>query len=162
MSFWGHKYAARQFIKQGTNGSIISTSSLSGVQGGWGGAGYATSKHAITGIVRAATHELRGTGIRANAIVPGLVMTPIYAQYAQVGEERADEFSEHLGNLLGDEQPIGRIGQTTDIADAAVFLGSDMSTWITGILLPVDGGFSAVGRSTFEVKLAEAIANFAN
>ncbi|BDI22185.1 SDR family NAD(P)-dependent oxidoreductase [Herbiconiux sp. L3-i23] len=156
----GHKYAARQFIAQGSNGSIISTSSLAGLQGGWGGVGYTSSKHAMTGIVRAATSELRGTGIRSNAIAPGLVMTPIYARYAQIEAERAEEFSARLGDLLGDEQPIGRIGQTSDIADAAVFLASDLSTWITGVVLPVDGGFSAVGRSTFEQKLGQAAAEF--
>ncbi|MCK9285821.1 MAG: SDR family oxidoreductase [Rhodocyclaceae bacterium] len=156
----GHKYAANQFKKQGSGGSIISTSSAAGLQGGWSAAAYTVAKHAVIGIVRQATAELGPFGIRSNAICPGIIMTPIMPNAFGVPKERAEEFLEFLAQRFGSVQPIGRVGQPRDIAEAAVFLASDSSTFITGVALPVDGGSTAVTQGSFGVDAMAATKEF--
>jgi NAD(P)-dependent dehydrogenase (short-subunit alcohol dehydrogenase family) len=157
----GHKYAARQFQKQGTPGSIVSTASAAGLQGGWSAAGYTIAKHAIVGIVRQAVAELAPLGIRSNAIAPGVIRTPIMARSFGVPLEKADEFSEFLESKLGATQPIGRLGLPEDIAEAALWLGSDASSFVTGIVLPVDGGATSAYAGTFASAVVEAGQEFA-
>lgn len=156
----GHKYAARQFQTQGTGGSIISTSSAAGIQGGWGGTSYTIAKHAVAGVVHAAVAELAPLGIRSNAIAPGIIMTPIYARTFGVPMDQANEFSEYLAGALAHTQPIGRVGQPEDIASAAVFLASDASSFITGTVLPVDGGATAITQGSFGADVVAAAADF--
>jgi len=156
----GHKYAARQFRKQGSGGSIISTASAAGLQGGWSAAAYTVAKHAVVGIVRQATAELGPLGIRSNAICPGIIMTPIMPSAFGVPKERAQEFLEFLARRFGHVQPIGRVGQPNDIAEAALFLASDGSAFITGIALPVDGGSTAVTLGSFGPQAMAATQEF--
>src|SRR5690606_20615935 len=92
----GHKYAARQFQKQGTGGSIISTASAAALQGGWSSAGYTIAKHAVVGLVRQATAELAPLGIRSNAIAPGIIMTPIMARSFGIAADKSAEFEDLL------------------------------------------------------------------
>jgi NAD(P)-dependent dehydrogenase (short-subunit alcohol dehydrogenase family) len=145
----GHKYAARHLIDQGVGGSIISIGSIAGLEGGWGGAAYTASKHAVAGLVRAGAAQLGKYGIRCNAIHPGLVMTPIYVGNMKIPSERGDEFLDLLGESLKEQQPLGRTGRPEDVANAAVFLASDLAKWITGVQLPVDGGYTAVTNVDF-------------
>jgi NAD(P)-dependent dehydrogenase (short-subunit alcohol dehydrogenase family) len=145
----GHKYAARQFVKQGTGGSIISTASAAGLEGGWSAVGYTAAKHAVVGIVRQAVAELAGLGIRSNAIAPGVVMTPIMAKSFGVPLEQAEEFADFLAERLGGTMPSGRVGFAQDIARVAVFLASDLSEHVNGVTIPVDGGATAVTLSSF-------------
>lgn len=156
----GHKYAARQFIKQGTKGSIITTSSAAGLQGGWGGTAYTVAKHSVIGAVHQAAAELGPHGIRSNAICPGVIMTPIMASAFGVPPERSDEFLEFLAKRFATIHPIGRVGRPRDIAEAAVFLASDSSEFITGVALPVDGGATAVASGSFGAQAAEATKEF--
>ncbi|MGA9523684.1 MAG: SDR family oxidoreductase [Myxococcaceae bacterium] len=74
--------------------------------------------------------------------------------------DQADRFNDILGRKLGQEQPLGRIATTAEIANAAVFLASDLSSFITGVVLAVDGGASAVTNSRFEQYAGEAYAEF--
>lgn len=152
----GHKYAARQFQAQGTGGSIISTASAAGLQGGWSAAGYTIAKHAIIGIVRQAVAELAPMGIRSNAIAPGIIMTPIMARSFGVPLEHAEDFAGFLADRLGSTQPIGRTGTADDIAKVAVFLASDLSGYVTGATIPVDGGATAVTQGTFGTDVVTA------
>ncbi|WP_168627653.1 MULTISPECIES: SDR family NAD(P)-dependent oxidoreductase [unclassified Cryobacterium] len=156
----GHKHAARQFQKQGTGGSIISTASAAGIQGGWSSAGYTIAKHAVVGLVRQATAELAPLGIRSNAIAPGIIMTPIMARSFGIAPEKADEFEALLSERLATAQPIGRVGRPEDIAEAAVFLASDSSSFVTGVTLSVDGGATVVTQSGFAATAAQAAADF--
>ncbi|MHA6668663.1 SDR family NAD(P)-dependent oxidoreductase [Homoserinimonas sp. A447] len=156
----GHKHAARQFQKQGTGGSIISTASAAAIQGGWSSAGYTIAKHAVVGVVRQATVELAPLGIRSNAIAPGIIMTPIMARSFGIPAENAEEFEALLSERLADSQPIGRVGRPEDIAEAAVFLASDSSSFITGVTLSVDGGATAVTQSGFAGIAAQAATDF--
>lgn len=156
----GHKHAARQFQKQGTGGSIISTASAAGIQGGWSSAGYTIAKHAVVGVVRQATAELAPLGIRSNAIAPGIIMTPIMARSFGIAPEKSDDFVALLSERLATAQPIGRVGRPEDIAEAAVFLASDSSSFITGVTLSVDGGATVVTQSGFAATAAQAAADF--
>ncbi|MBZ2197916.1 SDR family NAD(P)-dependent oxidoreductase [Occultella gossypii] len=154
----GHKYAARQFKKQATGGSIISTSSLAGLQGGWGDVGYSTAKAAVPSIARVATIELGKFGIRSNVIAPGIIVTPIFTRYAGLSEEDSGKFLERLEEKSKDEQPLGRTGVPNDIAGPAVFLASDLSSFISGVTIPVDGGSSSVTFNRFDAIFGEVAA----
>jgi NAD(P)-dependent dehydrogenase (short-subunit alcohol dehydrogenase family) len=156
----GHKYAARQFQAQGTGGSIVSTASAAALQGGWSAAGYTIAKHAIVGIVRQSVAELAPLGIRSNAIAPGIIMTPIMARSFGVPIEQAEEFAAFLADRLGSTQPLGRVGFADDIAKVATFLASDLSEYVTGTVIPVDGGATAVTQGTFATEVVAAAQAF--
>ncbi len=156
----GHQHAARQFRKQGGGGAIISTASAASFQGGWSGAAYTIAKHAVIGIMRQATAELAPFGIRSNAICPGVIMTPIMASALGVPKTRADEFLRFLTQRFAKVHPIGRVGFPRDVAEAALFLASDASAFITGVSLAVDGGATAVTLSSFNAEVAVATREF--
>jgi len=155
---FGHRHAARVFISQGGGGSIISTSSGSGLVGGMGPAGYTIGKHAVIGVVHAAASELGRHGIRSNAICPGITITPVFAR--GIARERKAAFLDAISDALGAEQPIGRVGAPQDIAGAAVFLASDLSAFVTGAVLPVDGGAHAVNTGRYEQIQAQVRAEY--
>ncbi|MFD7508745.1 SDR family NAD(P)-dependent oxidoreductase [Streptomyces sp. NPDC059853] len=152
----GHKYAARQFQAQDGPGAIISTASAAALQGGWSAAGYTVAKHAVVGVVHQAVAELAPLGIRSNAIAPGIIMTPIMARSFGVPMTEAVEFTSFLAERLGGSQPLGRVGTGDDIARVAVFLGSDLAQFVTGAVIPVDGGATSVTQGTFAVDVAAA------
>lgn len=152
----GHKYAARQFQRQDTGGSIISTTSAAGLQGGWSAPGYTAAKHAVVGVVKAAVAELGKFEIRSNAIAPGVIMTPILMKSFGVPREDSDRFVDFLAERLDSTQPSGRVGQPDDVAGVAVFLASDLSRYVSGTTIPVDGGATAITRGTFAAEVAKA------
>ena len=156
----GHKHAARQFIKQGSGGSIISTASAAGIEGGWSSAAYTVAKHAVIGVVHQAVAELGPHGIRSNAICPGLTMTPIMAQAFGVPPEKASEFEAFLDKRLGTMIPSRRVAYPRDIANAALFLASDESSYVNGAVLPVDGGATAVLMAPIADAMIQAGADF--
>ncbi len=112
--------------------SIINVSSLNGLAAQARTAAYTASKFALRGLTKAAALDLGPLGIRVNAILPGVIRTPMVAY---VVEEREEQLAAGL--------PLGRIGEPMDVAAAAVFLASDDASWLTGIDLPVDGGHTA-------------------
>ena len=113
-------------------GSIINIASLNGLAAQARTAGYTSSKFGVRGLTKTAALDLGPLGIRVNAILPGVIRTPMVAY---VVEEREAELAAGL--------PLGRIGEPADIAAAAVFLASDDSAWISGTDLTVDGGHMA-------------------
>jgi NAD(P)-dependent dehydrogenase (short-subunit alcohol dehydrogenase family) len=139
----GHKHAARVMIPRG-GGSIISTASIAGYQGGWGRPAYDAAKGAIYNIVRSATAELGPHGIRSNAIAPGIIITPIMTRGFDLSEAQRDAFLARLAEETAPYQPLRRAGRPEDIAEAALFLASDGSAWMTGQTMIVDGGITAV------------------
>ena len=121
-------------LELNTKGSIINISSMASQYGIPKVIAYTASKSAIEGMTRAMAVELSPKGIRVNCIAPGFIATEMSAQALNNDAERK---SKALGRT-----PMGIMGQPADIGDAAVFLASDMSKYITGVVLPVDGGNS--------------------
>jgi NAD(P)-dependent dehydrogenase (short-subunit alcohol dehydrogenase family) len=110
--------------------------------------------------VRQAVVELAPLGIRSNAIAPGIIRTPIMARSFGVPPDQADAFSDFLEEKLGSSQPIGRLGLPSDIAEAALWLGSDASSFVTGVVLPVDGGATAAYAGGFATDVVAAANEF--
>ena len=124
-----HLQLAARLMKKGKSGSIINLSSIVGMNGNPGQSVYSASKGAVVALTKTAAKELGPDHIRVNAIAPGMIDTDMYRS---IGEEK---MSEHLGMIK-----LGRIGNPEDIADAALFLASDLSRYVTGQILGVDGG----------------------
>jgi NAD(P)-dependent dehydrogenase (short-subunit alcohol dehydrogenase family) len=97
-------------------------------------AAYTTSKGGVGALSKALAFELSPQGVRVNAIGPGMIATPINADARQNPDYMAN-FTQRI--------PLGRLGEPADIAGPAVFLASDLARYITGVTLPVDGGFLA-------------------
>ena len=122
------KASARTFMKQ-KSGSIINMSSVVGVKGNAGQANYAASKAGIIGFSKSIALELGSRGIRCNVVAPGFIET-----------EMTDALDEKVVQSWRDAIPLKRGGQPEDVANACVFLGSEMSTYISGQVIQVDGG----------------------
>lgn len=122
------KAACRTMMKQ-RSGSIINMSSVVGVKGNAGQANYAASKAGIIGFTKSVALELGSRGIRCNAIAPGFIET-----------DMTDALDEKMVQSWRDAIPLKRGGSPEDVANACIFLGSDMSSYISGQTIQVDGG----------------------
>lgn len=138
--FYGCKHAILRFKEQGTPGAIVNTGSVAGLVG-WGGTVYGATKGAVHQLTRAAAVEAAPDGVRVNAICPaGMPFTGfIAAGGIDIPEDRIDAVAESVGA----NHPLGRPITAEDCAAAAAFLASDLAINITGVLLPVDGGYVA-------------------
>jgi 3-oxoacyl-[acyl-carrier protein] reductase len=125
----GTKMASLQMREQGTGGSVINISSMSGKVGNPGQTNYSAAKAGLIGLTKAAAKEGARYGIRVNAIQPGFIRT------AMTDQMPSDVLSERIAEI-----PLGRIGEPADVANAAVFLASDLSSYLTGITIEVSGG----------------------
>jgi NAD(P)-dependent dehydrogenase (short-subunit alcohol dehydrogenase family) len=144
--FLAIKHAAPAMNLRG-GGSIICTASVAGLRSGAGGAAYSASKAGVINLVQTAAQQLGGTGIRVNAICPGLIETgmtrPIYEMARAAGKEDA----------IGKLNPLQRGGKPQEIARAALFLASDESSYVNGTALIVDGGLSSSHPTTRQFDL---------
>lgn len=135
-SFLAIKHAA-PLMKLRGGGSIVCTASVAGLRSGAGGAAYSASKAGVISLVQTAAQQLAGTGIRVNAICPGLIETgmtePMYKRARDHGQE----------HRIGELNPLKRGGEAEEIAHAALFLASDESSYVNGTALVVDGGLSS-------------------
>ncbi|MED6146237.1 Short-chain dehydrogenase reductase 3b [Stylosanthes scabra] len=136
------KHAARVMVERKTRGSIICTASTASMVGQEAaGHGYTTSKHGLLGLVRSACGELGAYGIRVNAISPYVVATPLSCGVLGLEASEVESAGAVDANLQG------IVLKPIHIAEAALFLASDQSAYISGHNLPVDGGLLAVNRS---------------
>jgi NAD(P)-dependent dehydrogenase (short-subunit alcohol dehydrogenase family) len=133
--FFGIKHSVRPMRAAG-GGSIISTASIAGLSGSFRLHAYSAAKAAVINLTRTAALELGKDKIRVNCICPGVISTPLVHGAIPGGKEALDP-------LLGKAQAIQRAGQAEDIANMAMFLASDESSWVTGAAMVVDGGFTA-------------------
>ena len=124
------RFASRQMMKQ-RSGRIINMSSVVGISGNAGQINYAASKAGVIGMTKSAAKELASRGITVNAIAPGYIET-----------DMTNVLSDKVKEETMKQIPLGRLGQTEDIAAAAAFLASDEAGYITGQVLAVDGGMA--------------------
>jgi NAD(P)-dependent dehydrogenase (short-subunit alcohol dehydrogenase family) len=134
--FLAIKHAAPVMARQGS-GSIICTASVAGLRSGAGGAAYSASKAGVINLVQNAAQQLAGTGIRVNAICPGLIETGMTKPMYDIARERGQE------QRIGELNPLRRGGEPHEIANAALFLASDEASYVNGHALVVDGGLSS-------------------
>ncbi|HME40853.1 MAG TPA: SDR family NAD(P)-dependent oxidoreductase [Steroidobacteraceae bacterium] len=135
-AFLAAKYAALEMVKR-RRGSIICTASVAGLRSGAGPMPYSASKAGVISLVQTAANQLTGTGVRVNAICPGLIETgmtrPIFEQARARGSE----------GKIGQLNPLRRFGVPNEIAQTALFLASDASSYVNGQAIAVDGGLSS-------------------
>lgn len=140
----GMKHCLPQLIASG-NGSIITTASVSGIMGMPGQGAYGSAKGGVMQLTRVCAIEYAAHGVRANCICPGGTLTPIlYANPALPAPVDPELVRARLANV----QPIPRAGLPEDIANAALWLASDESSFVTGQAIVVDGGWVASARTT--------------
>ena len=139
--FLAIKYAGPVIAKNG-GGSIICTASVAGLRSGAGGAAYSASKAGVINLVQTSAQQLYGSDVRVNAICPGLIETGmtkgIYDMAKAAGQEQR----------IGELNPLNRGGEPSEIANAALFLASEESSYVNGAALVVDGGLSSSHPTT--------------
>lgn len=140
--FLAAKYAAPAMMetspeKPVANGSIIGTASVAGIRSNAGSTPYSASKAAVISLAQTISYQLADTGVRMNAICPGLIETGMTAPVYEAARARGTE------NKIGQLNPMRRGGHADEIARVALFLGSDESSYVNGQAWAVDGGLSA-------------------
>lgn len=127
-AFFVARSVARDMIKKRA-GSIINMASVVGIHGNGGQANYSASKAGLIGVTKSLAHETASRGVRVNAVAPGYIATDMTAGLPDKVKE-----------IFLEKIPLKRMGTAQDVAAAALFLASDESAYITGQVLPVDGG----------------------
>lgn len=139
-AFLCSRAAARQMKANGRSGVIVNVASVDAMSPSAEGlAHYTTSKHAIAGLTRTLAMELAPAGIRINAVCPGAAMTEGAIEFVMAGAPDGIDVAAQWEGIK-DRTPLGRLCDPDDVGRAVVFLASDLASFVTGILLPVDGG----------------------
>jgi len=134
---YGCQAAVRRFIAQGNGGTIVNTASVAGLVG-WGGVMYGATKGAVVQLTRGLAIEVAKHNIRVNSVCPAGMVT----NFGRTGGAGFNDLSD-VEDLYGKNHPLGRVITPEDCAEAAMFLASDRASNITGVMLPVDGGYVA-------------------
>jgi NAD(P)-dependent dehydrogenase (short-subunit alcohol dehydrogenase family) len=128
------KYEIPAMLARG-GGAIVNASSILGLYGSSNGSLYSSTKHAVAGLTRCAALDYAAAGIRVNATSPGMIETPLMERTAVNMAVPPEAFH--------GMHPLGRMGRAPEVADAVLWLCSDAASFVTGVVLPVDGGYSA-------------------
>ncbi len=126
---WNGLRAAAAIMRENKRGAIVNMSSLSGKVGLVGQTNYSAAKAGIIGMTKAAAKELAHLGVRVNAIAPGLIRSAM-----------TEAMPQHIWDQKVAEVPMGRAGEPSEVANVALFLASDLSSYMTGTVLEVTGG----------------------
>lgn len=140
--FLAAREVARSLMARGAPGSLVCVASIDGIRSAAGHASYGAAKAGLVNLVKTMTAEWAGHGIRANAVAPGAMITP------RIPERSPEEEREMMATV-----PMHRRGTTDDIAKAVLFFLSDLSAYVSGQTLAVDGGFTAVGPIDYTANL---------
>ncbi|OBI01841.1 oxidoreductase [Mycolicibacter nonchromogenicus] len=137
----GTRDAARHMSKTG-GGSILNLTSIGGIQAGGGVMTYRASKAAVIQFTKSAAIELAHYDIRVNAIAPGNVPTPFVASSAaaNLDPDALERYEAAIRETMRADRPLKREGTAADVAEAALYLAGERSRYVTGVVLPVDGG----------------------
>ncbi|MBI3250007.1 MAG: SDR family oxidoreductase [Deltaproteobacteria bacterium] len=128
------KYEIPEMLKVG-GGAIVNTASTAGLTGFPRGSAYVASKHGVVGLTKTAALEYAKSGIRVNAVCPGAIDTPMMGRITDHRPQRAAR--------MAAAEPVGRMGQPSEIAEAVVWLCSDSASFVTGHAMAVDGAMTA-------------------
>lgn len=120
-------------------GAIVNTASTFGLVGVPDCTGYVATKHAVAGLTKATALEYARQGIRVNAVCPGAIDTPLLDRFF---EGMTDDV-QALSDAYAENHPVGRLGQTSEIGEAVAWLVSPAASFVTGVCMPVDGGWTA-------------------
>jgi len=153
----GMKHAAPMMIERG-GGSIVNTASIAGLQAGFGPIAYSSAKAAVIHMSRVAAAQLSPQKIRVNAICPGLIATSIFGASFGATREMADQMAARVAELGATVQPVPKAGVPDDIAQAALYLASDASAFVSGTHLVVDGGITVGGRHAWDQTMVSPFA----
>lgn len=139
VNVWGvlaaMKYEIPEMLKVG-GGSIVNTSSVAGLKGMAGVSVYVATKHAVEGLTKSAALEFAKQGVRVNTVAPAAIVTDMMVRF--VGGEDTEQ-----GRAFAAMHPVGRMGRSEEVAAAVLYLASDAAKFVTGIALPVAGGWTA-------------------
>ena len=128
---FGMKHGIRAMVEAGNGGSVVNWSSLGGIGGSAYTGVYTAAKHGVVGATKVAAIEYGPRGIRVNAVCPGFIHTEIMGAHP-----------EHTPGIL-EKAALGRGGQAHEVAEVAAFLASDRASYVSGAIIPVDGGWAA-------------------
>jgi len=134
-AWWTCREGTRILREQADGGRVILLSSIAGLVGTDSGVHYCMSKGAVNQLMRALAFQMAPHGITVNSVCPGFIRTGMTADYLSDPGRRRQVEAAH---------PLGRVGEASDVAGAVFFLAGDDAAWITGVALPVDGGYVAV------------------
>lgn len=129
------KWELRQLLAQGDGGSVINISSISGFRPQPNNAAYVAAKHGVVGLGKVAALENGQFGIRVNTVAPGAIDTPMLRNALVLAGQTEREFAPNLSLL-------GRVGRADEVAQASLWLASDLSSYVTGSVLHVDAGYT--------------------
>ena len=135
-TFLAVKHAARLMTER-RKGAIVCTASVAGLRSGAGGSPYSASKAGVISLVQTTAYQLSGTGVRINAVCPGLIETGMTQSIFEQARARGTD------HKIGQLNPLRRAGAPVEIAQMALFLASDDASYVNGQAFPVDGGLSS-------------------
>lgn len=124
------------YLLKNTGSSIVNNASVAGLTGFANIPAYTASKHGIVGLTKTAALEYAKQGLRVNAVCPGVIRTPMIDRFTGHNKEVEKQFAQ--------QEPVGRLGEPEEVAAAVIWLSSEAASFVTGVALPVDGGWVAV------------------